>query len=70
MQIGPYCLKNPVILAPMVGVADAAFRKTCLQCGAGMAVGEMVRSDFNLRGTVKSESRFRTADPGRATCGS
>lgn len=60
MQIGPYCLKNPVILAPMVGVADAAFRKTCLQCGAGMAVGEMVRSDFNLRGTVKSESRFRT----------
>ena len=41
MQIGPYCLKNPVILAPMAGVADAAFRKTCLQCGAGMAVGEI-----------------------------
>ena len=60
MRIGPYCLENPVILAPMAGVADAAFRKICLQCGAGMAVGEMVCSDFNLRGTAKSESRFRT----------
>lgn len=61
MQIGPYSLENPVVLAPMAGVADAAFRKICLECGAGLAVGEMVQSNPLLRGTPKSESRFRAS---------
>ncbi len=62
MQIGPYSLVNPVILAPMAGVADAAFRGICLECGAGLAVGEMVQSDPLLRGTAESERRFRASD--------
>jgi len=49
MQIGPYKLKNNLILAPMAGVTDQPFRKLCKQYGAGMAVSEMVASNPTLR---------------------
>lgn len=58
MQIGAYCIEIPAILAPMAGVADAAFRKVCLECGAGLAFGEMVASNPELRKTEKTKSRF------------
>ncbi len=58
MQIGAYRIENPVVLAPMAGVADAAFRKVCLDCGAGLAFGEMVASNPELRKTEKTKSRF------------
>ena len=49
MQIGPYKLKNNLILAPMAGITDQPFRKLCKQFGAGMAVSEMVASNPALR---------------------
>ena len=58
MQIGAYRIENPVVLAPMAGVTDAAFRKVCLDCGAGLAFGEMVTSNPGLRRTEKTKSRF------------
>ncbi|HEY8219413.1 MAG TPA: tRNA dihydrouridine synthase DusB, partial [Methylobacter sp.] len=45
MQIGPYQLKNNLILAPMAGVSDRPFRELCKQFGAGLTVSEMVASN-------------------------
>ncbi|MFI3185249.1 MAG: tRNA dihydrouridine synthase DusB [Methylococcaceae bacterium] len=49
MQIGPYQLKNNLILAPMAGISDRPFRELCMQFGAGLAVSEMVASNPALR---------------------
>ncbi|NVK22596.1 MAG: tRNA dihydrouridine synthase DusB [Kangiellaceae bacterium] len=54
MQIGPYQLDKPLILAPMAGVTDRPFRKLCKELGAGMTVSEMVASNPQLRNTRKS----------------
>jgi len=57
MQIGPYQLNNPLILAPMAGVTDLPFRQLCKQLGAGMAVSEMVSSNSLLWGSEKTRRR-------------
>jgi len=44
MQIGPYQLNNQLIVAPMAGVTDQAFRNLCLRYGAALAVSEMLSS--------------------------
>jgi tRNA-dihydrouridine synthase B len=49
MHIGPYQLKNKLILAPMAGISDRPFRELCKQYGAGLAVSEMVASNPALR---------------------
>ncbi|QZA81080.1 tRNA dihydrouridine synthase DusB [Deefgea piscis] len=54
MQIGPYQLKNNLIVAPMAGVTDRPFRQLCKQFGAGHAVSEMMTSDVALRSSQKS----------------
>ena len=58
LKIGPYCLGNPVILAPMAGVTDRPFRQLCKSLGAGMVVSEMVTSDKRLWHTRKSQLRL------------
>ncbi len=57
MQIGPYTLKNNLILAPMAGVTDRPFRQMCRSLGAGMAVSEMVSSNSLLWGSEKTKRR-------------
>ncbi len=57
MQIGPYQLDNPLILAPMAGVTDQPFRQLCKQLGAGMTVSEMIASDPRLWNSKKSRLR-------------
>ncbi len=57
MQIGPYQLENPLILAPMAGVTDLPFRQLCKQLGAAMAVSEMVSSNSLLWGSKKTRRR-------------
>ena len=42
MYIGPVFIPNPLVLAPMAGVTDLAFRRTCREKGAGLTVTEMV----------------------------
>jgi len=49
MQIGPYTLKNNLILAPMAGITDRPFREICRQFGAALAVSEMVSSIPHLQ---------------------
>jgi tRNA-dihydrouridine synthase B len=57
MQIGPYQLKNNLVVAPMAGVTDRPFRQLCKQMGAGMAVSEMVASNSLLWGSAKTRRR-------------
>ncbi len=57
MQIGPYALKNKLIVAPMAGVTDRPFRILCKRMGAAMAVSEMVSSNSLLWGSEKTQRR-------------
>ena len=57
MRIGPFQLKNNLIVAPMAGVTDRPFRQLCKQMGAGMAVSEMVASNSLLWGSEKTRRR-------------
>jgi tRNA-dihydrouridine synthase B len=66
MKIGPYQLKNNLIVAPMAGVTDRPFRMLCKRMGAGMAVSEMVASNSLLYGSEKTRRRANhegEADP-------
>ena len=58
MRIGPYKLKNNIILAPMSGITDGPFRQLCRKTGAGLAVSEMVSSNPALRKTRKTRQRL------------
>ena len=62
MQIGPYKLDTPLILAPMAGVTDRPFRQLCLRMGAGMAVSEMMLANPETWDTEKSKKRRYHAD--------
>src|SRR4026209_371288 len=57
MHIGPYQLKNSLIVAPMAGVTDRPFRQLCKSMGAGMAVSEMGASNSLRRGPERRPRR-------------
>ncbi len=58
----------PLILAPMAGVTDLAFRTVCAELGAGVTVTEMVSSRALVYQDRKSAALLkRTPGPGR--CG-
>ncbi|AEE46447.1 tRNA dihydrouridine synthase DusB [Cellulomonas fimi] len=44
LRIGPITVDTPVVLAPMAGVTNAAFRRLCRESGAGLYVAEMLTS--------------------------
>lgn len=62
MQIGPYKLDAPLVLAPMAGITDRPFRQICLRMGAGMAVSEMMLANPETWDTEKSKKRRVHAD--------
>ncbi len=56
LKIGNVELENNILLAPMAGVTDLAFRKICKDCGAGLVECEMVSSKaifYNDEKTLK-----------------
>ncbi|MCG9695436.1 tRNA dihydrouridine synthase DusB [Shewanella sp. Isolate11] len=61
MQIGPYQLKNQLIVAPMAGVTDQPFRNLCLRYGAALAVSEMLSSNPEVWDSDKSRQRMTHA---------
>ena len=44
LKIGNVTLENNILLAPMAGITDKAFRKVCKSYGAGLVCCEMVSS--------------------------
>ncbi len=65
MRIGPYTLKNNLLLAPMAGITDLPYRRLCREQGAGLAVSEMITSNSALWASPKSVRRMDlTGEPG------
>jgi nifR3 family TIM-barrel protein len=44
LKIGPFAVDPPVVLAPMAGITNVAFRRLCRTYGAGLYVCEMITS--------------------------
>lgn len=57
MQIGPYKIPSPVILAPMAGITDLPFRMQVQRFGVGMTVAEMVSARPQLQQSRKHRQR-------------
>ncbi len=55
LKIGNVEIKNPIILAPMAGISDSAFRRIAKEFGAGLVVAEMVSDKaifYNSKKTI------------------
>lgn len=59
MRLGKLELNNPLILGPMAGVTDWAFREICAQLGADITVTEMVSSRALVYQDKKSKALLR-----------
>jgi len=59
LHVGPIVVDTPVVLAPMAGVTNAAFRRLCRESGAGLYVAEMVTSRALVE---RSPESFRIID--------
>ncbi|GLB66258.1 tRNA dihydrouridine synthase DusB [Arthrobacter mangrovi] len=44
LKLGPLTIDTPVVLAPMAGITNKAFRRLCREYGGGLYVAEMVTS--------------------------
>jgi nifR3 family TIM-barrel protein len=55
LRLGSLRVGTPVVLAPMAGVTNAAFRRLCAEQGAGLYVCEMITS----RGLVEGDTTTR-----------
>ncbi len=60
LSIGPLHLDVPVVLAPMAGVTNAAYRSLCRSYGAGLYVSEMVsaRALLEVNETTRRRASF------------
>ena len=62
LKIGPLQVDLPVVLAPMAGVTNAAYRSLCRSYGAGLYVSEMVSARALLE-TNESTTRRASFGP-------
>ena len=60
LRIGPLAVDLPVVLAPMAGVTNAAYRSLCRSYGAGLYVSEMVsaRALLEVNETTSRRASF------------
>lgn len=65
LKIGNVTLPNNIILAPMAGITDRAFRKTCKEYGAGLVCTEMVSSKGLYYKDEKTKLILNTKDEKR-----
>ena len=59
LKIGGLSLDVPVILAPMAGITNTAFRRLCREYGAGLYVSEMITSRALVERTPESMRLIR-----------
>ena len=55
IKIGNIVYKNNLLMAPLAGYTDFAFRKLCYQFGAGLCFTEMVSAKGLVYGSEKTE---------------
>ena len=67
MRLGNIELNDPLILGPMAGVTDWAFREICAELGADVTVTEMVSSRALVYKDKKSAALLRRND--KCLCG-
>ena len=51
LTLGSLRVDTPVVLAPMAGITNAAYRRLCAEQGAGLYVSEMITSRASSRAT-------------------
>ena len=57
----PYeAAKNNILLAPLAGITDRAFRELCIEQGAGMAFTEMVSAKGLLYENIHTRELLET----------
>jgi nifR3 family TIM-barrel protein len=54
LKIGPIAVDPPVVLAPMAGVTNPAFRQLCRRFGPGLYVSEMITARALVEGNHKT----------------
>jgi nifR3 family TIM-barrel protein len=59
LQIGRLTIDVPVVLAPMAGITNTAFRRLCREYGAGLYVSEMITSRALVERTPESMRLIR-----------
>jgi nifR3 family TIM-barrel protein len=62
LKIGPLAVDPPVVLAPMAGVTNVAFRRLCRSYGAGLYVSEMVTARALVEGNEKTLRMVASGD--------
>lgn len=62
MRIGNFELKDNVILAPMAGVTDMAFRELCMEMNCGFAYTEMISAKALFYGSDKTKKMLKVSD--------
>lgn len=59
LRIGPIEVSPPVVLAPMAGITNPAFRRVCRSYGGGLFVSEMITARGLVEDSAKTWSRAR-----------
>jgi nifR3 family TIM-barrel protein len=59
LQVGPYSVWPPVVLAPMAGITNSSFRSLCREFGAGLYVCEMITTRALVAGDPKTREMIR-----------
>lgn len=67
-RIGNIELENRFILAPLAGYTDVAFRKLCMECGAGLTVTEMISVKGLCYKNKQTLEMLRTDEAEKVTC--
>ncbi|GGM84953.1 tRNA dihydrouridine synthase DusB [Dactylosporangium sucinum] len=59
LQLGSFVVDPPVVLAPMAGITNVAFRQLCREQGAGLYVCEMITTRALVERNPKTMSMIR-----------
>ena len=65
IQIGSVEITNPVMLAPMAGLADSAFRTLCMRFGCGLTFTEITNAAALVRKSWRTWLLLATTDEER-----
>ena len=64
-KIGNITIKNQVVLAPMAGISNSAYRRICKEMGCGLVYAEMVSDKAIMYGNQKTLDMLKMTDEER-----